>query len=429
MSKHPFGSCLAQKMMELTSTRFFDWIDHIVIPDTEDVRNELENSGYVPSDGRETEESQDVYIANGTTLFPIIMTDDSSREVALKVENLTNFIQMVEGQGDIQGEMFSPYRMSPISSHDDYVLKAVERRGYNGFVAKDSSSDIDYYQSALENFLVRPRINNSTEEGMKDTFSLVKSHLKDLSKERVTDAFFHAERIYWQNHCLAGATQKLRQDRLGLGWGNHDHHTYRSSRDVFHVLIEILETLGFHSRERFFAGKKAGWGAQVLEQPICDFIVFADIDITDEEQEMDFAHKKLDTSDKLGTVGLWTTLHGESILEAGLHHLAVRVNFERVRPELKNRCVDTLRPFSDFEFLKQAFTEVERRKVRLDRAKRALKQELISKEQFDNFVENGAIGNHLEIIQRGQGFKGFNQDSVSVIIEATDPRHQKERGA
>jgi hypothetical protein len=37
-------------------------------------------------------------------------------------------------------------------------------------------------------------------------------------------------------------------------------------------------------------------------------------------------------------------------------------------------------------------------------------------------LEEGAVGSHLENLQRRGGFKGFNQKSVSVIIEATDPR-------
>ena len=35
---------------------------------------------------------------------------------------------------------------------------------------------------------------------------------------------------------------------------------------------------------------------------------------------------------------------------------------------------------------------------------------------------NGAIGSHFEDIQRGRGFKGFNQHSVSAILHRTDPR-------
>ncbi len=46
----------------------------------------------------------------------------------------------------------------------------------------------------------------------------------------------------------------------------------------------------------------------------------------------------------------------------------------------------------------------------------------ITREQASQFRENGAIGSHLESLQRDEGFKGFNQQGVSEIISATDPR-------
>ena len=62
--------------------------------------------------------------------------------------------------------------------------------------------------------------------------------------------------------------------------------------------------------------------------------------------------------------------------------------------------------------------------VRAERAARLLKAGLISDEQFRQFTREGAIGSHLENLQRKGGFKGFNQKSVSAIIAATDPRKQ-----
>jgi hypothetical protein len=241
--------------------------------------------------------------------------------------------------------------------------------------------------------------------------------------------FFRTERRYWQNKTRGGQVQKSLQDRLGLGWGNHDHHTYRSSRENFHLLIELFEKMGFKLREKFFAGSKAGWGAQVLEHPICGITIFADVDITDEERNADFPHEKMSSTSKLGTVGLWVALHGESILQAGMHHLAARVDFAAARTILKKNGVQTLRPFSDFEFLKQSFTEAERRKVASDRLQECLAGGGISQKRHGVFRSQGAIGSHLEIIQRTRGFKGFNQDSVSVIINTTDPRKSTERYA
>ncbi|MBU0755797.1 MAG: hypothetical protein KJ645_11700 [Planctomycetes bacterium] len=122
---------------------------------------------------------------------------------------------------------------------------------------------------------------------------------------------FEAERAHWTRRNRAGAMQKYRQDRMGLGWANTDHHTFRSSRKTFSRLIRILKTLGFVLREKFYTGAEAGWGAQVLEHPVCGIVIFADVDLAPEEIEMDHAHEPLPAQDHLGTVGLWCALHGE----------------------------------------------------------------------------------------------------------------------
>jgi hypothetical protein len=53
-----------------------------------------------------------------------------------------------------------------------------------------------------------------------------------------------------------------------------------------------------------------------------------------------------------------------------------------------------------------------------------LRAKLITREQAEQFDKEGALGSHLENLQRHGGFKGFNQKSVSVVITATDPRKQ-----
>lgn len=88
--------------------------------------------------------------------------------------------------------------------------------------------------------------------------------------------------------------------------------------------------------------------------------------------------------------------------------------------------LNTMKPFSDFPFLKQAFTEGERWSVSRERAEKLRANGSITPEQFDEFVSKGAIGSHLENLQRKGGFKGFNQHAVSIIIAETDPRLQKQ---
>ena len=186
--------------------------------------------------------------------------------------------------------------------------------------------------------------------------------------------------------------------------------------------MRVLEKLGFERRERYYAGAQAGWGAQILEQPTEGIVTFCDVDLAPDETAIDFSRQPLPAATKLGTIGLWVGLHGESFLDAGLHHLECRFDYQLLRDQLAQAGVSTMKPFSDFPFLKQAFTEGERWPVRRQRADRLLQQALITEAQHQTFLREGAIGSHLENLQRKGGFKGFNQKSVSAIIQATDPR-------
>jgi hypothetical protein len=159
-----------------------------------------------------------------------------------------------------------------------------------------------------------------------------------------------------------------------------------------------------------------------LEQPVCRFAVFADVDLSPEEIDGDFAHNPLPDRQEMGTVGLWCALHGESMLTAGLHHLASRFDFDAVTVHLAEQQVVMMRPFSDFPYLRQAFTQGERWQVAPDRLEHLVSAGLIDEVQRNEFRDKGAIGSHLENIQRGEGFKGFNQQTVSDIIRRTDPR-------
>src|SRR6185369_6858652 len=103
--------------------------------------------------------------------------------------------------------------------------------------------------------------------------------LKLVDRDVACQLFFEVERAYWERRNRAARLQKFRQDHLGLGWGNHDHHTFRCSRAHFAELNKFLDRLGFQKRERFYAGAEAGWGAQISEQPVTGIVVFADVDL------------------------------------------------------------------------------------------------------------------------------------------------------
>jgi hypothetical protein len=414
LKNNTFLTQLSDSIDKVTGTRFFDWIDHIVIPNTIDL-NEIEALGFSKLNNQ-TQSEIPIYAVINSILPPILINDSKELEISLKVDNIEDFCNKNNIKSKTYDKPYSPFRKIKINSSGNYILSVVERHGSNDFTPIESN-DIDEYQEALNAFFKRNREFQNDEAGITQTQQLVDDFLAKLSTERTADAFFQAERMYWQDRCPAGNRQAVRQDTLGLGWANHDHHTFRCSRENFSLIIHLLESLGFVCRERFYAGVEAGWGAQVLEHPVCKIAIFADADITEAEKDRDFAHTGLQTSENIGTVGLWVDLHGESLLQAGLHHLAVRTNFESF-----NKMEQMMKPFSNFDFLKQAFSVSHRWMVEDPRLKNLVEKAVITNDQNNNFAEIGAIGSHIESIQRSQGFKGFNQDSITAIIHAVDPR-------
>jgi hypothetical protein len=53
---------------------------------------------------------------------------------------------------------------------------------------------------------------------------------------------------------------------------------------------------------------------------------------------------------------------------------------------------------------------------------RALDHRWITQQQAEIFRIDGALGSHLELLERNDGYKGFNQTGISEIITRTDPR-------
>jgi hypothetical protein len=430
LANHKFAKTLSEKMLSQTSTKFVDWIDHIILPESEVEPGTLEELGLeqVRTSGDEIEDAR-VYRHLRSYLFPILVGDKERREIALKPESIDAFLQVLGSGVEVEGRPFSPFRRAMVSVEGAFVLSAVERRGYDGFVVKEPD-DIEKYLEVLSSFFHRQRYFKTDEEGMTGTEALVGESLDGLGSARASDAFFRAERAYWEGRNRAGQVQKARQDALGLGWGNHDHHTYRCSRDNFAGMIRIFEKMGYACREKYYAGERAGWGAQILEHRVCDIVVFTDVDLKPDETQIDFSHAGFGEREQaLGTVGLWIGLHGESILQAGMHHLEARFDFERLTQDLRKQGVDLMPPFSQLEFLKQAFSVGEVWPVERTRLEKLLAEKYITREQFERFLREGAIGSHLENLERDQGFKGFNRASVAKIIAETDPRRQHFSGA
>jgi hypothetical protein len=423
--RNSFARRLAHRMRNETGTLLLDWVDYLVVPHAEEKR--LRGTGFTDDPLGEAPGHLKALWHPEAMLPRVLVERDTSagripETLAIRCDSIRDFLAAHQLSGEPEGAPLSRFRRALLADENLTRLKGVERRGYRGFIPARPSGEVEGLLKAAEMWRLRLRHFAEDSEGFRQIHAVVDRMVDLVGPDLACHAVFVEERRYWESRNRAAQIQKARQDTLGLGWANHDHHTFRCSRGHFVDLMRVLEKLGFERRERYYAGAQAGWGAQILEQPVEGIVTFCDVDLEPHETEIDFSREPLPPAQKLGTIGLWVGLHGESLLDAGMHHLECRFDYQLLRTQLAGAGVNTMKPFSDFDFLKQAFTEGERWPVPRKRAERLLKSGLIDEPQFNQFVGEGAIGSHLENLQRKGWFKGFNQKAVSAIISATDPR-------
>jgi hypothetical protein len=417
LARDAIAARFRDRMRDEAGVRFIDCIDHLVVDESHVSADRLREAGFERSDTL-----GGCYVHPGGIFPPIKVSPREAALVHLKVESVADFAAANGNVGAFVGQPRDRFRIGVVSG--DFAV--VERHGYRGPVtafAETGDHQVRLAMRHAEFFRLRRRSFRDDAEGFAHAEELIDRAIHDLGVDYTCDLFFAAEREYWQRRNRAAQFQKARQDRLGFGWANHDHHTYRSSRKYFSHLMAICEKLGFVCRERFYAGADAGWGAQVLEQPVTGVVIFADVDLSPDELFQDFAHEPLPPREQLGTVGLWCALHGESFLQAGMHHLECQFDFESLKRQMEaDAGIKVMKPFTDFPYLRQAFTEGERWPVAEERLQAVLASGQITAEQAEKIRREGAIGSHLENLERNEGFKGFNQKGVSEIIAKTDPR-------
>lgn len=413
MQDCPAAQAFAASLMKTAGIRLQDILDHVVFDDVR-LRLKLERNGW--------QEISSGVLRHANGYFPDFVQGESL-QIAFRVESLETFIAVQRSSGAPEGPQFGPYRRARAFESGRIVFWAIERNGHVTYeMPVVPAARIRTARLRLQAFRSRRREFDSVQQGLAHTERLVDAAVGDLGQHWACDLFLRAEREYWMQRCDAGRFQYSRQSAAGVGWVNIDHHTYDSSRKHFAQTIRIFEKLGYVCRELFYAGAQAGWGSQILEQPVLRSTIFADIDLAPEELDFDFAHLPLEPLSKFRRAGIWCSMHGESMLEAGLNHVAGMYDQVQLRAQLAACGVRMMAPFSSFPELYQELTEGQWWPVdpaRVDRLERA--GQLASAEAED-FRLRGAIGSHLENLERNEGYKGFNQPGIDGVLRSIDPR-------
>jgi hypothetical protein len=412
--------------------RLGDCVDVLGVPASVELRRELLAHGFERLEPERAPLGTELFEHRGALLPLFELTPGPKLRATLRVESVCDYLEAsgLERFGEIEGAPLSLVRRAQVGEEADADLWVAERRAERCRVAGREPPSAGPGPAAilrhLEAFRLRPRPLSAPEQGFEAALVLARAARTELGDALAVEVFFEAERRFYERRNRAARLQKARQDALGVGWQNHDHHTYRSSRAHFPALIGVLEALGLVCRERFYAGRDAGWGAQVLEHPATGICVFADVDLSPGEVTGDFPHEGLPVRDGTGTVGLWCELHGDAFLAAGMHHLECQFELSAITSQLSERGIRVMPRFSDFPHLKQAFTEGELWPVARDRLEHARRAGLVGAAQAERLERDGALGSHFEVLERNAGYKGFNQEGINRIILATDPRRAGE---
>lgn len=336
--------------------------------------------------------------------FPDIV-ERNQIAIAFKVANVEHFVRALGVDAPIEGAPHGPYRRARIFSGPGVYFDAVERHGWIGYEsATVSLRTIEAARLHLQSFRTRHRPFRRAPAGLRLTKRMVAAAIADLGKHWACDLFMQAERDYWVARCEAGAIQQRRQERLGVGWCNVDHYAYECSRETFDFTVGIFERLGYECRELVYS--ETGNGAQVMEQPALRSTVLLNVDMAPEEAGQDIAHRALSPLTLHGASGLWTALHGESMLEAGPSGLAGLYDHNALRERMCGEDVPMVAT-SSAPSLHQSRTHAERRAVDPKRVDALEKSGHIALEEADDLRFNGARATYFGGVERAEGFKGF----------------------
>jgi hypothetical protein len=414
----PAGAAFADALLATCAVRLRDIVDSLRLPAP--VLAAAEAAGWQAMPNA----ADAGLLENPDGFFPAVLPSADGRvALSFRVESIAQFQKVTGSMHGVEGDAFAPLRrtLAFVGSHSD--LWAVERNGATvHHIEEVGAASIRTARLHLQRFRTRQRRFDDIAQGLVHTEALVDAAVRDIGPHRACDLWLKAEREYWMTRCPAGAWAKARQDAAGIGWANIDHHTYDGSREHFRVTVRILEKLGYELREMLYAGEMAGWGSQILEQPALKSTIFADVDLAPHEISVDFAHETLPPLDHHRRAGVLSVLHGESILEGGLNHVAGMYDNQCLRALWAGEGKRMMAPFSDFPFLYQELTEGDWAAVDPARVDALEAGGHLGATEAEAIRLNGAVAAHLENLERNAGYKGFNKPGIDGVLRQLDPR-------
>ncbi len=308
----PEAEALMQRLLSGCGLSAFDMIDHIAMP-----KSELaERLGWSFTGG--------AWRAPHPLLPPI--WESPRMQIGFRVEAMEAFFAALGREGAIDGARFGPFRIATFTSMNAVTFCAVERFGWVGLKPPPPSARIIRRARIHQQiFRTRRRQFQNIERALAYTLRLSQAAAADLGPQWAGALFARAEREYWQTRSALASTPHRRQRAAGVGWCTTANLSYASSRAHLPKLIQILETLGYRHRATLVRRRDAlDWAALPFDPPPGAPIIRVHFDLAPYETVDEVLRGATAPLTWHGRPGIWCALHGESILEAGLHGLSAR---------------------------------------------------------------------------------------------------------
>ncbi len=351
---------LEAKIAQRTASPLLDWVDALHLIAEPQRRCKWIELGWLPS---ASSPDHEVLRFEGDELPPIVLHTGLTARLDLRVQSLESFLAThgLAFNARIQGSPGSPLRRAAWGQNGLRTFGVVERRGTFEFDPRRCEAldpaRLEHWAQMLRG---RARCHSDDAKGLDELGRVLDQAVAELGEGPVASLFLSTEREYWQWRNQAARIQFRRQQGLGLGWGNHGKHIYRCSEELFEATQALFAKLGF--------------------------VYKGDDDRQEHVRRLELAHpfsaSRIVLETYLGELGgsdphspgMWTALHGESLMQAGMHRLCAVQHRARA-----GDCVG----------------EGETWSVDPQRVRGLLRAGRISAEVAEELIERGAAGSEL----------------------------------
>lgn len=275
----------------------------------------------------------------------------------------------------------------------------------------------------------RQRQFGSAAAGYAQLKRLVLSLVADVGLRLARIIWLQAEREFWMSRCEVGLLLGRRQHLSGVGWANVDHQVVRCARANFHLVAEILASLGYLRNDGGSVSEEIAQAHFESGEPGETIIVEYDApDRGDGDQ-----HSPLADLVWPRRVAIWCLLHGDSLLDGGLARVTATYRCAALSRQLARfgAFVTSALPSSPTVF-SVAGQDTPIAPSRLGQLQR---EGLIDRDLGERLLVQGAIAAHLFCADHGHARSAAGRVDLVLdgIAAATTPftrrRHRLRRSA